>query len=162
MDKAKLTSRNNTDGRSFRKQTNGSQLLSIVNLSNRKLILVGLCIVALLLAAQKEPLEGVHWDAPIYLYQAKGFAETHYLINYIRHADEIADQIDGHWPAGESYSESYWRFGRLGHIDILGTIVGFLGSTYQSIVTATWLYNFLFIVGDNTHFLIERANWEQG
>jgi hypothetical protein len=121
--------------------------LSFVNLFKRKLVIAGLCIFALFLAALKEPLEGMHWDVPIYLYQAKRFAETHYLINYIRHADDIAAQIAGHWPAGESYSESYWRFGRLGHIAILGTIVGFLGSSYQAIVFMTWLYNFLLIGG---------------
>ena len=123
-----------------------TKVLNIVYFLNRKLVLAGLCIFALLLAALKEPLDGMHWDVPIYLYQAKRFAETHYLINYIRHADEIVAQIDGHWPAHESYSESYWRFGRLGHIAILGTIVGFLGSSYQTILTSTWLYN-IFLVG---------------
>ena len=108
-----------------------------------------LAILALLIVAQKEPLEGMHWDVPIYLYQAKRFAETHYLINYIRHADEIAAQIDGHWPASEGYSESYWRFVRLGHIAILGAIVSFLGSSFQAIVTMTWLYN-LFLIGGLT------------
>ncbi|MDD1643083.1 MAG: hypothetical protein LUQ29_07440, partial [Methylococcaceae bacterium] len=121
--------------------------MNIVNFSNQKLVLAGLCIFALLIAALKAPLEDVHVDAPIYLYQAKRFAETHYLINYIRHADEIVAQIDGHWPVPyESFSESYWRFGRLGHIAILGTIVGFLGSSYQAILTSTWLYN-IFLVG---------------
>ena len=95
----------------------------------------------------------MHWDVPIYLYQAKRFAETYYLMNYIRHADEIAAQINGHWPASEGYSESYWRFGRLGHIAILGTIVGFLGSSYQAIVTVTWLYNFLLVGGLTLIFL---------
>lgn len=127
--------------------------MSFVNLFKQKLVIAGLCIFALFLAALKEPLEGMHWDVPIYLYQAIRFAETHYLINYIRHADEIAAQIDLHGLPGEAYSEAYWFFGRLGNIAILGTVVGFLGISYQAIVTMTWLYNFFLVVGLSLIFL---------
>lgn len=49
-------------------------------------ILILLAALAFLIAAQKEPLKGMHWDVPNYLYQAKRFTETHYLVNYAQHA----------------------------------------------------------------------------
>lgn len=110
-------------------------------------ILILLTLLALLFAAIEAPLEGMHWDVPIYLYQAKRFAETHFLANYIHHAAEIAAQVHGHLPADEWFSEAYWRFARLGHIAVLGGIVSFFGSTLTAIVVATWLYTFFLIGG---------------
>lgn len=135
----------NADEEALKKQ-NGIKILNFVNFSNRTFVLSSLCIFALLLAAQNQFLEGMHWHVPIYLYQAKRFAETHYLLNYIHHAKEIAAQVDGHWPADEAYSESYWRFLRLGHLAVLGSIVGLPGLSIQAIITMTWLYT-LFLIG---------------
>jgi len=113
----------------------------------KRLILISLAVLALLLAAQEGPLEGMHWDAPIYLYQAKRFAETHYFVNYARHTVEIVDQVRGNLPAGEEFSHAFWRFVRIGHIAVLGGVIGFFGSTLTAIVFATWLYTSFLITG---------------
>lgn len=123
------------------------QILSKVNFSNRVVVLTSLCTLAILLAAASEPLDHMHWDVPIYLYQAKRFAETHYLINYIRHAKDIAMQLNGNWPTNEMYSEAYWRFTRLGHIAILGIIVDLFGNNFSAIIVMTWLYTVFLIAG---------------
>lgn len=46
----------------------------------------------------KPPLQGVHWDSPIYLYQSKRFAETPLLDSYRQHAKEIRDHVYGATP----------------------------------------------------------------
>lgn len=73
---------------------------------------LGLCV--LLVALSRVPLGDVHWDAPIYLYQAKRFAETQHLADIARNAEHIAAQVAGAWPADERYSEAFWRSSRLG------------------------------------------------
>lgn len=111
-------------------------------------ILILLAALALALAAPKGLLAGVHWDAPIYLYQAKRFAETRYLANYTRHASEVAAQVQsGHLPPGEEFSDAYWHFARLGNTAILGAVVALFGSTLSSIRFASWLYTSLLIGG---------------
>jgi len=82
---------------------------------NAKLLLL-LLLIALALAGAMRPMQAVHWDAPIYLYHAKRFAETHLVDSYRRHAESIAGQALGTHPLppGEAYPESYWRFTRLG------------------------------------------------
>jgi len=99
---------------------------------------LGLCV--LLVASSRVPLGDVHWDAPIYLYQAKRFAETHHLVDIARNAEHIAAQVAGAWPTDESYSEAFWRSSRLGHIVVLGVVVGAVGSTLAAIEIATWLF----------------------
>lgn len=99
---------------------------------------LGLCV--LLVALSRVPLGDVHWDAPIYLYQAKRFAETQHLADIARNAEHIAAQVAGAWPADESYSEAFWRSSRLGHIALLGVVVGAFGSTLAAIGIATWLF----------------------
>jgi len=121
----------------------GSAKLPIAQL----VTLIVLTVLALLLAALKGPLVGMHWDVPIYLYQAKRFAETHYLVNYAHHAAEVVAQVHGHLPADEWYSEAYWRFARLGHIAFLGSVVALFGSTLAAITYATWFYTLLLIGG---------------
>lgn len=105
-------------------------------------------IVAASLAALR-PLQGVHWDAPIYLYQAKRFAETPLVHSYATHAEHIAGQVTGIYPlpAGEAYPEAYWRFTRLGHIAILGSIVGFFRDPQVAVLAATQIYGFLLALG---------------
>lgn len=113
----------------------------------RIIVLILLASLAFLIAAQESPLEGMHWDAPIYLYQAKRFAETHYLVNYIRHASEIITQVYGNLPVDEWYSEAYWRFLRIGHIAVLGVVINLFGSSFLAIIFATWLYTILLVAG---------------
>jgi hypothetical protein len=99
---------------------------------------LGLCV--LLVALSRVPLGDAHWDAPIYLYQAKRFAETQHLVDIAHNAERIAAQVTGAWPADESYSEAFWRSSRLGHIVVLGVLVETLGSTLAAIEAATWLF----------------------
>ena len=113
----------------------------------RLTILILLAALAFFIAATQGPLEGMHWDAPFYLYQAKRFAETHYLVNFARHAVEIVNQVYGNWPADEAFSHAFWHFVRIGHIAFLGGVIGFFGSTLAAIVLATWLYTLLLITG---------------
>ncbi|HQZ02189.1 MAG TPA: hypothetical protein PKW99_06030 [Thauera sp.] len=94
----------------------------------------------LLVALSRVPLGDAHWDAPIYLYQAKRFAETQHLVDIAHNAERIAAQVTGAWPADESYSEAFWRSSRLGHIVVLGVLVETLGSTLAAIEAATWLF----------------------
>ena len=94
----------------------------------------------LLVALSRAPLADVHWDAPIYLYQAKRFAETAYLVDFARNAQEIAAQLAGAWPEDESYSEAFWRSSRLGHIALLGAPVATFGSTGAAITAVHWIF----------------------
>ena len=57
-------------------------------------------VLAVLLVANGlgEPLTRIHGDGPIHLYQAKRLAETPLARSYIRHAGEVAEQVDGRWP----------------------------------------------------------------
>jgi hypothetical protein len=110
-------------------------------------VLVFLALLGLLLAAMKGPLEGVHWDVPIYLYNAKRLAETDLLASYMAHAPEIVSQLYGQLPAGEWYSEAYWRFRSIGNIIILGAVVDATGDGLAAISLLTWLYTTLLIAG---------------
>jgi hypothetical protein len=105
------------------------------------------CLAAVLAMGSKEPLDGVHWDSPIHLYQGKRFAETHFLDHYALHAREVALQVEGNWPKDESFSEAYWRFARLGHIALLGSLVGISGTNVGSIHLVTWVYRILQALG---------------
>jgi len=117
-------------------------------------ILVSLVVLALQIASQYSLLESVHSDVPIYLYQAKRFAETHYLTDYIKHAATVAEQVSGNWPDDELYSHAYWHFIRLGHIIVLGEIVSIFGSSLTAIAVSSWLYTILVISGVLFSFLI--------
>ena len=107
----------------------------------RGAILALLVLLAVLIAGFKNPLQEVHWDVPIYLYQSKRFADTHYLLNYMQHAAQIAAQVGGRLPPGEWYSESFWHFARLGNTVILGAATTIFGSTLGAITASTWAYN---------------------
>jgi hypothetical protein len=128
---------------------NFSQIDRAISISKpvKLIVLILLTALAFLIAAKEGPLEAIHWDVPIYLYQAKRFAETHYLINYIHHASEIVAQVHGQLPVDEWYSEAYWRFVRLGHIAVLGSVVNLFGSTFSAVVFATWFYTVLLVAG---------------
>lgn len=104
-------------------------------------------LIASLIGFSKGLLEGMHWDVPIYLYQAKRFAETHYFEDFVRDAWAIAAQVSGGWPADEGYSEAFWRSVRLGHIALLGSVVNFFGSSLLAISVASWFFVLLLFAG---------------
>lgn len=99
-------------------------------------------LFAFFTGSNQEPFENVHWDAPIYLYHSKRFAETHLMKSYIAHSNEIAKQVKGGWFEDEDYSEPYWHFMRLGNIVLLGSISSWAGSDMQAIHLTTWVYRF--------------------
>ena len=102
-----------------------------MNLVAKRVISILLTLLALLLiAAMEGPLEGMHWDVPIYLYQVKRFAEPHFLANCIHHA-AITAQVQGHLPADQWFSEANWRFVRIGNIAILRDVVSIFGSALK-------------------------------
>ena len=104
------------------------------------LLLYFILFVVLIINGLERPLTLIHWDGPIHLYQAKRFAETPLAGSYAQHAEAVAAQVDGKWPAGEGYSESYWRFSRFGHIALLGSTVQLFGSDVLAIGAAHWIY----------------------
>jgi hypothetical protein len=119
------------------------------NKSGMLRLLIGILffLSAVLTMGSKDPLDGVHWDSPIYLYQAKRFAETHFLAHLAVHAREVAMQVQGNWPKDEIYSEAYWRFARLGHIALLGSLVRTSGTNVHSLHVVTWVYRMLLALG---------------
>ena len=122
---------------------------AVSNLFYRKLpwlMLITLLLVSTILGVNVTPLTSVHWDSPIYLYQGKRMAETPLLESYASKAFEVAEQVDGNWPSGEGYSEAYWRYSRLGHIVLVGSVVGLFGSTEKTIWILHWLFHFIMAI----------------
>lgn len=126
-------------------------------LSARLLLLV--LLIALALVGALRPMQTVHWDTPIYLYQAKRFAETDLVDSYRRHAEIVAGQALGTHPLpqGEGYPESYWRFTRLGHIALLSLSVEVLGSSEAAIQAASITYAVLLVLAVFMAVLASRA-----
>lgn len=90
------------------------------------------------------PLAGAHFDSPIYLYQAKRYAETELVQSYLRHAGDIAQQVRTHgWPASEAYPESFWRFMRFGHIALLGLALDEAGDPMQALARANLIWGLM-------------------
>lgn len=106
----------------------------------KRLLWLALVGAVVIVAFARTPLGDVHWDSPIYLYQAKRFAETPYVHDIAASSRQIVAQIAGNWPEDEGYSEAYWRASRLGHIAILGVLVDALGSTANAVLAAHWLF----------------------
>jgi len=66
--------------------------------SPRVLALV-ILVLGTLLGGLVEPLSSAHWDSPIYLYQAKRFAETDLARSFATHSRTIAAQVSERtWP----------------------------------------------------------------
>lgn len=105
-----------------------------------RLLWLALGLGMVLVALTRAPLGDVHWDAPIYLYQAKRFAETSYLADIVRNAEAIAAQVAGAWPKDEGYSEAFWRSSRIGHIALLGATVDAIGNAAAALEVAHWLF----------------------
>ena len=112
-----------------------------------RISLIVIFLAAILIGLHKKPLEGVHWDSPIYLGLAKNFAETPLFKSYAKHAHEIAQQLNGNLPDDQSYSAAYWHFIRFGHIALLGSIAAVFGTDVGSILVATWFYRILLALG---------------
>ncbi|NOS89729.1 MAG: hypothetical protein HOP34_14525, partial [Methylococcaceae bacterium] len=109
-------------------------------------VTIALLVYALVIATNKAPLEGMHWDVPLYLSQAKAFAQSPYLDKYTHQAAAIAASVKGH-TAEEDFSHAFWHFMRFGHIVTLGSIVAFFGNSLVAIAVAKWLYVGLLIGG---------------
>jgi len=106
------------------------------------LLIAGLAVALL---NERYPLSAAHWDSSIYLRQAKQFSHGGYIQNYRGQAAAISDSLHG-----KSESEAgleYWRFTRLGHIALAGTIVGFTGTDEASIAKLSWTYRVIFTAG---------------
>jgi hypothetical protein len=120
--------------------------------------LLALLLIVVALVNAWSPLQRSHWDAPIYLYNAKRFAETPWVASYIEHSESIATQItSGQLHTGEGYSESYWRFTRLGHITLLGSLIAVFGNNEAGIQAAVLIYALFFAVGILAAMLASRA-----
>lgn len=119
------------------KKTNSTSLSGGRYSSIPWVLFICIAVLQFISAGLKPPLVDVHWDSPIYLHEAKRFAETDYLNNYAQHAEEItaASKNSG------SFWRPYWHFIRLGHIAILGTLIQNFGPIETGIKAAHWLYN---------------------
>lgn len=84
----------------------------------------------LVLAAIKQPLSEVHWDAPIMLYAGKRVLDSDFHANFVRDAAEVAREVErADWNRSVSYfPEPFWVFTKLGHLSLLAGFVG-LGQT---------------------------------
>lgn len=120
---------------------------------------LGTVLCAVSLFASQRPLQGVHWDTPIYLYQAKRHVGQALIPSYAVHAREIAGQVRGvrPLPPGEAYPEAYWRFSRLGHITLLGGILSLAGGGEAAIDAATAAYALLMALGVVGSAIMVRA-----
>jgi hypothetical protein len=121
--------------------------------------LLGTVLCAVALFAMQRPLRGVHWDTPIYLYQANRNAGQALITSYAAHAQEIAGQVRGGrpLPPGEAYPEAYWRFSRLGHIALLGGILSLAGGGEPAINAAVAAYALLMALGVAGSAMMVRA-----
>jgi hypothetical protein len=120
--------------------------------------LLALLLFVVALVNAWTPLQRSHWDAPIYLYNAKRFADTPWVASYIEHSESIASQVtSGQLPIGEGYSESYWRFTRLGHISLLGSLITVFGNDEAGIQAAVLIYALFFAAGILAAMLASRA-----
>ena len=133
----------------------------------RRVVLLA-CAFALLgvIAAtnMRDPFVGVHWDSPIWLYQAKGYAETRNLSAMQRCAQEFQSSHPSSADSGVPYCFS--SYSRLGHTILLGEVVQLFGSTVEAINAASRIY-YLFLalavlfVGSMTLNLHRALQWEE-
>jgi hypothetical protein len=100
--------------------------------------LFGALLSAVAITNMRMPFVGVHWDSPIWLHQAKGYAETDYLTSMQRcghvflrtHPRPISDVVP----------DCFDDYPRLGHTILLGTVVQLLGSTVSAITATSLLF----------------------
>lgn len=89
----------------------------------------------------RPPLEDVHWDSPVWLHEAKGYAQTR-LISDLRHCGERFLSTRDRMGAKKA-PDCFFQFSRLGHVVILGELTRFLGANTETVVAATFLYRFM-------------------
>jgi hypothetical protein len=89
----------------------------------------------------RDPFVGVHWDSPIWLHSAKGYAETSY-VTALRHC---AQDFEGsHASSTESgVPDCFGNFARLGHTVLLGMVVELFGSTVEAVHVAHHIFYLL-------------------
>ncbi len=108
-------------------------------------ISIVLALVAAVEVFLTGPLYKNHYDASIWLYQAKRFADTHYVASYLNHASEIEKTVNKGWHREQSFSEQYWWFSRIGHVTILGIVITIFGNSYVTIWLVTIIYGSLYV-----------------
>ncbi len=119
---------------------------------------VALLILGTLIAGTTVPLASSHFDSPIYLYQSKRYAETELAQSYLRHAEDIAEQVKTHrWPAGEGYPEAFWRFMRFGNIALLGGIIDSAADPLSGLERAGLAYGAMLAAAGALSFLLALA-----
>ena len=124
----------------------------------RLLIAIGLLLTGCFIASTVTPLGSAHFDSPIYLYQSKRYVDTDLMDSFRRHAPEIAHQVREHsWPATEGYSESFWRYMRLGHIAQLGFVTSFADDPMTRVRVAGLANGFLLALAVAATFLLVAA-----
>ena len=109
----------------------------------RNLLLALLAVVSItLLFVAKPPLQGAHWDAPIYVQRGKIAAETPLAQSYSEHAREIAAALPDYKPG--VVDTPYWGFIRFGHTLLLGTVTALAGSGLTALRLSAGLYTVMF------------------
>jgi hypothetical protein len=81
--------------------------------------------------ALSPPLQGVHWDAPIYTYKGKLAAEAGLIGDLASNSERI----------GERYRwEPFWDFFRIGNVAIVGSVIAAFGASVEAIRAVHMLY----------------------
>ena len=111
------------------------------NVRDLLIALLAAATIALVFIA-KPPLQGAHWDAPIYLQRGKIAAETPLLDSYRKHAGEIAAALPQYKPG--VVDTPYWGFMRLGHTLLLGLVTAVTGANLTGLHVSTALYTLMF------------------
>ena len=123
----------------------------------RVLVLLGL-LSLVYFSGLKSPLSEVHWDVPIYLYQAKLAVETPLLQSYSRNSNEIADQVRSQrFSDDEGFPEAYWHFSRLGNSLLLGLVAYGVRDGVRTIMVASWVYTGLLAISLVLSVLLIRS-----
>ncbi len=106
--------------------------------SHSRVVLITLAIALLgVIAAtnMRDPFVGVHWDSPIWLHSAKGFAETSYLTALRRCARD--SQLSRASLTESGVPDCFGYYARLGHTILLGAVVELFGPTVEAVHAAS-------------------------
>lgn len=113
--------------------------------------LLAAAVITLVFIA-KPPLQGAHWDAPIYLQRGKIAADTALLDSYRQHAGKIAAALPLYKPG--VVDTPYWGFMRLGHTLLLGLVTTAAGASLTGLQVVTGLYTLMFALAVATAALL--------
>lgn len=118
-----------------------SERVATMKAASPRMAVVLILVLGTLVGGLVEPLSSAHWDSPIYLYQAKRFAETDLAKSFATHSRTIAAQVsERSWPESETFPASFWRFMRLGNVAILGSVAGLADDPLTGMRLAGWVY----------------------